>query len=69
MQFQMLIYPVTDLSRRAASYEENGMGYLLTAQTMDFFIHCYTPTEAERHDIGRHHFWQAPLPAFHGRWL
>ena len=51
MQFQMLIYPVTDLSRRAPSYEENGVGYLLTAQTMEFFIKCYAPTESDRLDI------------------
>jgi acetyl esterase len=46
----MLVYPVTDLANRAASYAENGKGYLLTAATMEFFIDCYTPERSQRLD-------------------
>jgi acetyl esterase len=47
---QMLVYPVTDLANRAASYAENGEGYLLTAAMMEFFIDCYAPDRAQRLD-------------------
>jgi cation diffusion facilitator CzcD-associated flavoprotein CzcO/acetyl esterase/lipase len=40
---QLLICPVTDLSTRRASYEENGEGYVLTASVMDWFIGHYAP--------------------------
>ena len=47
---QMLVYPVTDLAHRSASYAANGEGFLLTAATMEFFIDCYTPEPAQRLD-------------------
>jgi acetyl esterase len=48
--FQMLVYPVTDLDGRAASYVENGSGYLLSAEMMEFFIESYTPDAGDRRD-------------------
>jgi len=47
---QMLVYPVTDIANRAASYSENGEGYLLTAAAMEFFIDCYAPERSQRLD-------------------
>jgi len=47
---QMLVYPVTDIAHRAASYAENGDGYLLTAAMMEFFIDCYAPEPSQRLD-------------------
>ncbi|UDY36489.1 alpha/beta hydrolase [Dermatobacter hominis] len=44
LRLQVLIYPVTDLvgdHERFASLRTNGEGYLLTAETMDFFMHHY----------------------------
>ena len=41
LRYQLLVYPVTDCTMSAASYEENGVGYLLTADTMDWFIGNY----------------------------
>lgn len=45
LRHQLLVYPVTDLSRESASYVENGEGYLLTADTMRWFINHYTGPE------------------------
>ena len=39
--FQLLIYPATDQHRRHASHVENGAGYLLTRDTMDYFAGHY----------------------------
>ena len=36
--FQLLVYPVTDLTRSHASYEENAEGYMLTRDVMGWFI-------------------------------
>jgi acetyl esterase len=36
--FQLLVYPVTDLTQRHPSYEENAEGYLLTRDAMTWFI-------------------------------
>lgn len=47
LRHQLLVYPVTDLSGESASYVENGDGYLLTAQSMRWFIGHYT-TPANR---------------------
>jgi acetyl esterase len=46
----MLLYPVTDLSARAASYRLFENGYLLEAADMEFFIRCYTPNACDRTD-------------------
>jgi len=39
--FQLLLYPVTDLTRSHPSYVANGEGYLLTAQAMAWFAGHY----------------------------
>jgi acetyl esterase len=36
--FQLLVYPVTDLTRSSASYEANAEGYFLTKASMVWFI-------------------------------
>ena len=38
---QLLIYPVTDLTRSHASYDENATGYFLTKDAMGWFIDHY----------------------------
>jgi acetyl esterase len=50
LRCQMLVYPVTDLASRTASYAENGEGYLLTSAAMEFFIDCYAPERSQRLD-------------------
>jgi len=35
--FQLLVYPVTDLTRSLPSHRENGTGYLLDSDTLDWF--------------------------------
>ncbi len=39
--FQLLIYPATDQHRSAPSHAENGQGYLLTTETMEYFTGHY----------------------------
>ena len=39
--YQLLIYPATDQHRSAPSHTSNGQGYLLTADTMDYFTGHY----------------------------
>ena len=39
--FQLLVYPVTDLTMSMRSYEENADGYLLTRAGMEWFITHY----------------------------
>jgi acetyl esterase len=46
--FQLLVYPVTDSREDTASYKTYGEGYLLTAETMRWFFHCYFNNGAER---------------------
>jgi acetyl esterase len=41
--FQLLLYPVTDLGARAASYRTFASGYLLTADGMAWFGDKYAP--------------------------
>lgn len=41
LKFQMLIYPVTDASRRSTSYRDNAEGYRLTAAGMKWFCDHY----------------------------
>jgi acetyl esterase len=43
LAFQLLIYPATDQRMRHASHQENGEGYLLTRQAIEFFRGCYLP--------------------------
>ena len=41
LRFQLLVYPVTDCTMTSSSYTENAEGYLLTADSMDWFIDLY----------------------------
>lgn len=48
---QVLVYPVTDLASGPSEHPSlatNGRGYLLTAETMDFFADCFVPDPAQR---------------------
>jgi acetyl esterase len=38
VDLQLLVYPVTDLTRSHPSYEANGEGYFLTADSMRWFV-------------------------------
>jgi acetyl esterase len=41
IDFQLLVYPVTDLTAGLPSYTENAEGYFLTKASMDWFIAHY----------------------------
>jgi len=41
LRLQLLVYPVTDCTMSSASYDANGEGYLLTRDTMEWFIENY----------------------------
>jgi acetyl esterase len=41
IDFQLLVYPATDLTQGHPSYEENADGYFLTKDTMSWFIGHY----------------------------
>ena len=56
--FQLLVYPVTDTREDTESYREFADGYLLTADLMRWFFHCYFSNEAEKSDLAA-----APLRA------
>ncbi len=47
---QVLIYPVTDLSREYPSYERNASGYMLTSAALRWFIASYVPNAKDRLD-------------------
>ena len=56
--FQLLIYPVVDLTASSDSYRKVTAGFPLTAATMQYFIDHYTPQASDRLD------WRAsPLKA------
>jgi len=40
---QLLVYPAVDVNDASPSMTENGEGYLLTTETMDWFTHNYQP--------------------------
>ncbi len=46
IRFQLLIYPATDIRRQAESHTRNGQGYMLTTDTMDYFMDHYIPDRA-----------------------
>lgn len=46
--FQLLIYPVTDATHSQPSYEENGEGYFLTKDAMQWFLRQYVPEGQDR---------------------
>ena len=47
---QLLIYPATDQHRQHPSHTENGQGYLLTTDTMDYFAGHYIAERAQYRD-------------------
>jgi acetyl esterase len=49
--FQALLYPMTDCSKESESYEEYGENFVLTKETMRWFINNYLPVEADRKNI------------------
>ena len=50
LRHQLLVYPVTDCTMTSTSYQDNGEGYLLTADSMDWFIGCYLSGGADAKD-------------------
>jgi acetyl esterase len=48
IQFQLLIYPVTDGACNTPSYSENAEGYFLTRDGMQWFWNHYVPNKADR---------------------
>ncbi|HEV7495410.1 alpha/beta hydrolase [Baekduia sp.] len=46
--FQLLLYPVTDVTTKTESYARCSSGYLLTESGMDWFISKYLPDPARR---------------------
>jgi acetyl esterase len=50
IDFQLLLYPVTDCDLGRASYAANGKGYLLELDTMRWFWDEYCPDPAARQD-------------------
>jgi acetyl esterase len=50
IRFQLLIYPGTDQHRSAPSHTTNGQAYLLTADTINFFVGHYIPDTAHYQD-------------------
>ena len=44
--FQLLIYPATDQRLGAPSHQTNGEGYLLTRETIDYYMSHYIPDKA-----------------------
>ena len=50
LAFQLLVYPVTDLRGDHPSRAENGKGYLLTTEVMEWFETQYLHDDSERTD-------------------
>ncbi len=48
LKFQLLIYPVTDAACDTPSYSENGDGYMLTRDAMEWFWNHYIGNDADR---------------------
>ncbi|MFQ3580547.1 MAG: alpha/beta hydrolase [Chloracidobacterium sp.] len=46
--FQLLVYPVTDATHSQPSYEENGEGYFLTKEAMQWFLGHYVPPDQDK---------------------
>ncbi|MFT4195285.1 alpha/beta hydrolase fold domain-containing protein, partial [Ottowia sp.] len=61
--YQLLIYPGVDMRRGHPSHQTNGEGYVLTRETMDYFVGHYLP------DPGQYSDWRASplLAASHAR--
>lgn len=50
IRFQLLIYPGTDMRRRMESHRSNGQGYLLTQDTIDYFVGHYLSKASDYDD-------------------
>ena len=50
LRHQLLVYPATDCTMTSTSYVDNAEGYLLTADSMDWFIGHYLSGGAEAKD-------------------
>ncbi len=50
LAFQLLIYPCADFRCGTASHRDNGQGYLLTRDTIDYFYRHYLNTPEEKLD-------------------
>ena len=50
LRCQLLVYPVTDATMSSSSYEENAEGYLLTRDSMGWFIDHYLSGGADAKD-------------------
>jgi acetyl esterase len=50
IRFQLLIYPATDQHGTTPSHAENGKGYLLTHETMEYFAGHYIADKAQYKD-------------------
>jgi acetyl esterase len=48
--FQLLVYPATDMQRTFPSHIENGQGYNLTKDSMDYFVGHYIADPAQYQD-------------------
>ena len=51
LSHQLLIYPVIDPSMATKSFAENGEGYFLTGDAMNWFWDCYVPDPDQRSDV------------------
>ncbi|MGX7694259.1 alpha/beta hydrolase [Gordonia polyisoprenivorans] len=49
-RLQLLLYPVTDMTRSGGSREEFATGYFLTAERIEWFTERYVPAGAPRSD-------------------
>jgi acetyl esterase len=47
---QILIYPMTDMSREYPSHQRNASGYMLTTKALHWFMDNYIPDHADRLD-------------------
>ena len=50
LSFQLLIYPCTDALMQGQSMVTNGVGYMLTRESMAYYYNHYFPNEASRLD-------------------
>ena len=48
--FQLLIYPGTDFNAATPSIQENGKGYFLTKEDMDWFTNHYLNSDDEKNN-------------------
>jgi len=51
ISYQVLVYPVTQAGLETTSYRENGEGYFLTVDSMDWFFRQYLNADEEKADV------------------